>query len=115
MMKSIVICGLFAISLLCASVSVQAGTLPSDLSWTNTDSVNKVQVVKGPAIAGPFIEIAQVAAGLASFTDATNTAGDTACYKVAYINSSGPGTYAGPVCKTFPAVSQQVPGAFQVR
>jgi hypothetical protein len=111
----------FVFSLVCMALSfllpfvVQAGTLQSDLSWTNTDSINKIQVVKGSGTVGTFTEIAQVLAGQTTYTDATNNPGETACYKVAYINSAGVGPYAGPVCKTFPPLPSATPGTFQVR
>jgi amino acid transporter len=110
----ITVAGTIGLLILCASF-VFAGTLPADLTWSNPDTLDKIQIEKGSSLAGPFATINQVAAGQTSYTDATNAPGDTACYRAAYINSSGIGPYAGPVCKTFPALPSQTPGSFTVK
>jgi hypothetical protein len=94
---------------------VFAGTLPAQLTWTNTDANDSIQIEKGPALTGNFAAINQVVPGTTGYTDATNAPGDTACYRVAYFNTSGIGPYAGPVCKTFPALPAQAPATFTVK
>ena len=92
-----------------------SGTLPAQLDWINSDTLNPIQIEKGSALSGPFTKIVTVPAGTITDTDATNAPGDTACYRVAYANPSGVGPYAGPVCKTFPTIPVQSPGTFTVK
>lgn len=92
-----------------------AGSLPSEITWTNPDLINKIQIEKGPSFVGPFVTINQVMAGQTLYTDATNEPGETACYRLAYVNASGIGPYAGPVCKTFPALPLQTPEMLTVK
>ena len=102
--------------LLTSSVYAQAGTLPAQLDWTNPlDLTDGVQVEKGASLTGPFVSIRQLPAASTTFTDLTNSAGTTACYRLAYFNTSGVGPYAGPVCKTFPAVPSQAPATPTVK
>ena len=91
-----------------------AGTLPATIAWTNTDTVDGVQIEKSNAPVGTFTTIKQIAALSITFTDPTNAPGDTACYRVAYFNTSGVGPYAGPVCKAFPTVPNQTPAGVTV-
>lgn len=97
------------------SLAAVAGTLSSDLTWQNTDLNNKIQVEKSNNATGIYTVIAQPAAGSTGYSDATNAPGDTACYRVAYFNLSGVGPYAGPVCKTFPALPSQAPASLTVK
>jgi hypothetical protein len=92
-----------------------ANTLPAQLTWSNPDTTDKIQVEKGPAAAGTFTTIAQLPALTTTYLDATNAPGDNNCFRVAYFNASGVGPYAGPVCKNFPALPTQTPGAFIVQ
>lgn len=109
--------GLFGVCLiLMASMAfAQAGTLPAQLDWSNTDTADTIQVEKGPALTGPFTVLNILPANTATYLDGTNSAGTLACYKVAYKSSSGIGPYAGPVCKTFPAIPSQAPASFTVK
>ena len=93
----------------------QAGTLPATLDWTNPDIVNGLQVEKSNSATGTFTSIKQLPAKTITFTDATNAPGDTACYRVAYFNTSGMSPYAGPVCKTFPASPQTAPSSLTIK
>ena len=104
----LVICLLFA-------VPVQAGTLASVLSWTNPDTTDGIQIEKASSCAGAFTVLKSVPAGTTSYTDATNAPGDTPCYRVAYVNSSGIGPYAGPTGKVFPPIPAQAPTSLQVQ
>ena|SRR5712692_9312829 len=108
--------GLFSVFLLCSfGASAFAGTLPSTLDWTNPDTVDKIQIEKAASLTGAFTTLAQVPASTLTYLDATNGPGETACYRVAYFTTSGVGPYAGPVCKTFPALPSQAPGALTVK
>jgi hypothetical protein len=110
-------CMLVLLCLLVALPSLAlAGTLPAQLDWANpVDTTDSIQVEKGSALAGPFAIIKQVAPGVTTYTDATNAPGETACYRVAYDNTSGVGPYAGPVCKTFQAIPSATPTPFTVK
>ena len=95
---------------------VFAGTLPADLSWSNPiNTVDQIQIEKSGVQSGPYTVIVTMPAGATSYQDATNNPGSTQCYRAAYLNSSGVGPYAGPVCKTFPALPASSPGAFTVK
>lgn len=87
----------------------QAGTLPSLLTWTTTDTVDAVQIDKGAASAGPFTKLATVAAGVKTYTDATNSAGTTACYRVEHVSGAGLGPVSNVACKVFPSVPAVAP------
>lgn len=96
--------------------SVEAGTLPATLTWSNpTDITDGIQVEKSASVTGTFVIVNQTAVNVTTYTDATNAAGDTSCYRIAYFNTSGVGLYAGPVCKTFPTVPTVAPATFGVK
>lgn len=113
--QTLVFIGLLTVlTLLNISQPAGAGTLPSILNWTNPDTVDKVQIEKAASLTGAFTMLAQIPASTITYLDATNGPGETACYRVAYFTTSGVGPYAGPVCKTFPALPSQAPGALTV-
>lgn len=93
----------------------QAGTLPAQLDWSNPNTVDGIQVEKGGSLTGAFSMLKQLPANALTYTDATNNPGTTSCYRLGYFNTSGIGPYAGPVCKTFPAVPSQTPATFTVK
>lgn len=96
------------------SMGNAAGTLKSSLAWTNTDTTNGVQVEKASSSTGVFTMLKQLLANTVSYDDVTNGSGETACYRMAYYNTSGVGPYSFVVCKTFPTVPTQAPAAFTV-
>jgi hypothetical protein len=106
---------IFVVVVLLSAVPLSAGTLQSHLDWTNTDTTNGIWVDKGPTLTGPFNMLVQLPAGTITYTDSTNAPGQTSCYRVAYFNVSGIGSWAGPVCKTFVPISSQTPGTFTVK
>jgi hypothetical protein len=115
-----ILIGAVCVFALCLMLSVwieltHAGTLPAQLDWTNPDIVDKIQIEKSASLTGTYTILSQPAAETSAFLDATNAPGDAPCYRLAYVNPSGIGPYAGPVCKTFPAIPTQTPGAFTVR
>jgi hypothetical protein len=95
--------------------TVYAGTLQATLSWTNADTLNSIQVEKGNSATGTFSMLVQLAPNTITYVDATNVPSEVSCYRVAYFNNSGVGSYAGPVCKTFQALPSQSPGSFTVK
>lgn len=115
-MKQLVAALLLVACVIIGSSGVDAaGTLAATLVWTNpVDITDGVQVEKSNSVSGIFTTIKQTAGNTVQYVDATNSPGDTACYRVAYFNTSGVGPYAGPVCKTFPTVPTQAPASFGV-
>lgn len=108
----------FLVFCIVASVAMRAhaATLPSILEWSNpVDVTDQIRVEKSGSITMPFTKLTDLSANSLTYTDATNGPGDTACYKIAYFNSSGLGPYAGPVCKIFPTVPGQSPATFTVK
>lgn len=96
------------------------GPLQAVLDWGNPDdTTDKIQVEKGISrtgtFTGTFASMGQLPPSTITFVDSLNSPGDTACYRIAYVNASGVGPYAGPVCKTFPALPTQTPEPFTVK
>ena len=108
-MKSLVL----ACVLLFGSVGL-AYALDSNLTWTNPVTTFGVQVEKASSVGGTYVMINQTAVNATSYTDTDNVAGATACYRIAYFNTSGVGPYATSVCKTFPQIPTQTPANFGV-
>lgn len=109
----VLVLGFLALPLL---VLAQASTLSAQLDWSNpVDVTDSVQVEKSSTLAGTYSVLKQLPANSITYTDATNAPGSTACFRVAYFNTSGIGAYAGPVCKTFPATPTQTPSSFTVK
>ena len=112
--------GVFAVMLIVASITVpmkafSAGTLVSTLAWANPlNVVDGIQIEKSSSLTGVYSTLRQVAAGSVGYSDGTNGAGETACYRIAYYNTSGVGPYLGPLCKTFPTIPTQTPATFSV-
>lgn len=115
-MKKVIVSLMVVVGLMIGGgvVAQSAGTLSATLTWQNTETTDGIQIEKSANIAGTYTIIKQTAANVTTYVDATNAAGDTACYRIAYFNTSGVGPYAGPVCKTFPIVPTQAPATFGV-
>lgn len=87
----------------------EAGTLPSTLTWTDSDNADQVQIDKAPASSGPWTKLATVPAGTLTYVDATNDAGTAPCYRVENVNNSGAGPSSNVACKTFPPLPTVAP------
>jgi hypothetical protein len=94
--------------------TVSAFALDAILTWTNSSSTHGIQIERSATIGGTYSVINQTAANVSTYTDSTNIAGTTSCYRIAYFNTSGVGPYTTPYCKSFPVVPTQLPGAFAV-
>jgi hypothetical protein len=99
-----------ALVLLSLTPVFASGTLQVKLTWMNTDQSSQIQVEKGPASTGPFVFLAKLDPGTTSYVDATNAAGDKACYRMAYWNGAALGSYTTPKCKTFSLIPPTKPG-----
>lgn len=95
-------------------LSAPAFALDAVLTWTNTASTFGVQVERAPSIGGTYTMINQTAINASTYTDSSNVAGTTSCYRIAYFSVSGVGSYTTAVCKSFPAIPAQVPTSFAV-
>ena len=97
--RPIVLIALAALSLAVAPSFARAQQL--DLSWTDNSGGQAGFIIqRAPAISGPFAQIAQVAAGVVSYTDTTVSSGSTYCYQVAAFNSAGTSAFTNPACGT---------------
>jgi hypothetical protein len=69
------------------------------LSWTdNSGGLAAVIIQRAPAITGPYVQIAQVAPGVVSYTDTTVSLGTMYCYRVAAISDAGMSAFSDPAC-----------------
>lgn len=96
-------------------VFAQAGTLPAQLDWSNPNTTDTLQLEKSSALTGTYSTLNVLTPNTKTYLDATNNPGSTSCYRLAYKSTSGIGPYAGPVCKTFPAIPSETPQTFTVK
>lgn len=106
--------GMLVVSIMMFASVGMANALDSVLTWTNTATTYGIQIEKSSSINGTYVMINQTAPNVSMFTDSSNVAGDTSCYRIAYFNTSGVGPYTGAVCKTFPLVPTQTPAGLGV-
>ena len=95
--------------LACAGWAEAATNLTAVLTWSNTDTTDQVQIDRAPSAAGPFTKLSTVPAAVLTYTDATNSDGTTACYRVENFNTSGNGPSSNVSCKTFLSVPTVAP------
>ncbi len=81
-----------------------------NLNWTDTtDFENGFRIERAPAAAGPWLQIAEVAANLTSFSDTNVTAGNTFYYRVRAFNVIGNSAYSNMANGATPGVLPVLP------
>jgi len=89
--------------------SAEAQALSATLAWDNADTTDQVRVDKASSSSGTFNTLTTLPAGTLTYTDTTNVAGSTPCYRVENVNSSGAGPSSNVVCKAFPPMPTVAP------
>jgi len=80
-----------------------------DLSWTDNSGGQAGFVIqRATSSTGAYATIAQVATGVASYTDASVSPGTTYCYRVAAVNSAGMSEFSNTACAS-PTVGATAP------
>ncbi|MGH9932310.1 MAG: hypothetical protein ACREA9_24170 [Pyrinomonadaceae bacterium] len=92
-----------------------AEPLQVTIAWKNVDTSRNIRLEKGPETTGPFVSLAQLAAGTSSYVDATNEPGTKACYRMAYYDAINMGPFSTPKCKTFTAAPTSPPSTITVK
>lgn len=114
LVKTICAVGALLGSLLAGVNPTQAGTLQATVNWSNPDMTNGIRLEKAAVATGPFTLLALLGATSSVYNDATNAPGDKVCYRLAYYNAVGTGTFSAPACSTFPTNPTGIPGSVTV-
>lgn len=88
-----------------ACVNMVNGIYTTQLTWTNTDTVDQVTVLRATTLGGPYAAISTLVPGALLYTDtvAKPATGSLSYYYVVQnVNTnSGGSAYSNEVCKTF--------------